>query len=192
MSHEQRRRSNKMTDERKNVFLKVLAETGSTTAAASAATPWAEERHGGLQSFRDERKRDPAFSEDWSRAEESALAAVEAEIMKRAMSGSHRPIVSQGRVVAHEVTHDNKLLLAVARKLAPESWTERRQLEHGGKIEHQHDHRHAHAVAVLEPRDVLRLPDAEQQQLLSLIEKIEEAKGNHDEQPKQLHSNGSA
>lgn len=173
-----------LTEERKRVFIDTLANTGSAAAAAHAATPWATARHGGLQTFRDERKRDPAFAEAWARAEEAALAKVESEVMRRAMEPSERPIVSGGKLLGVERTYDNKLLLSLARRLNPEAWSEKKQIEHSGQV--QHDHRHAHAIAVLEPRDVLLLAPDDQQQLIALVEKIALAKEASHAQPARL------
>ncbi len=91
-----RARQHALTAERKKVFLETVEETGSNVAAAQAATPWTTGEHGGLSTFRDERRRDPKFAMAWERAMEAALARVEAEIMRRAMTPTRRPVFSRG------------------------------------------------------------------------------------------------
>ena len=164
-----------LTETRKRVFLDALAETGSTTAAAQAATPWATHRMGGLSTFKDEARRDPEFADAWDRAEAAALARVESEVMRRAMTPTLRPVFSQGELKCHVEEYDNRLLLAVARRLNPDAWADRRKVEQSGRVEHTH--MHAHAVAQLEPRDLLYLAPTSRQQLLGLLEQIAAAKG---------------
>ncbi len=125
----------RVTASRRRTFLKALEETGSTCAAARAATPWARGRHGGLSSFRDAAARDPEFAADWERAEEGALGRMEAEIARRAMTPTLRPVVSNGKVIAHEEQYDNKLLLCLARALAPDRWSERSKLAVDQRVE---------------------------------------------------------
>lgn len=161
-----------LTERRKRVFLDTLAETGSTTAAAQAATPWATHRMGGLSTFKDEARRDPEFADAWERAEAAALARVESEIMRRAMTPTLRPVFSRGELQGHVEEFDNRLLLAVARRLNPEAWSERQRIEQSGRIEHVH----AHAVAQLAPRDLLYLAPEARKTFLGLLEQIATAK----------------
>ena len=170
-------RQHTLTAERKKVFLDTLAETGSTVAAAQAATPWAIGEHGGLSTFRDERKRDPRFAMAWERAMEAALARVETEIMRRAMTPTRRPVFSRGELKDYIEEYDNRLLLRVASRLNPE-WSDRQRVEHSGDVDHRHAH--LHAVAVLDPSDIMALDEAEQTLLIELIEKIDAVKDGTD------------
>lgn len=173
-----RREQHAMTPERKAVFLERLAATGSTVAAAEAATPWATGGRGGVQSFYDERARDVEFADAWKRAEAAALAAVESEITRRAFEPERRPVFSKGVLVGQHETYDNRLLLSLARRLNPEAWSERKQLEVSGQVDH--NHRHGHVVVSLEARDVLLLPEADRPAFMALLEKIATAKEEPD------------
>lgn len=168
-----RRLTRPVTDKRKQTFLEALAATGSTAAAAEAATPWSTHRQGGLSAFRDAAKRDPEFAAAWTRAEQAALAKVEAEAMRRTMTPTLRPVFAKGELVGHVEEYDNRLLMAVLRRYNP-AWSEKQQIEHTGEVQHQHQH--AHVMAVLTPEDVLALPPADRQQLAVLLGRIADHK----------------
>ncbi len=126
-----------MTPERKEVFLKALAETGSSTHAAAVASPESFGHRPGYSSFRDERRRDPQFALRWQEAMDAFLGAVEAELAKWSMKGRSRPIVNKdGQVVAYD-DHppDPRIMLAVARRHDPR-WNEKQTLEHTGQVGH--------------------------------------------------------
>ena len=90
-----RREARKVTEARKEIFLHVLGETGSRTAAAAAASPHTDGGTGqrpGYERFRDLWKRDPEFALAVEQAEAKALGRVEAEIVNRAFTLDERPI----------------------------------------------------------------------------------------------------
>lgn len=167
------RQANPVTEERKAAFLRVLSITGSSVAAAEAATPWQTGGRGGVQSFYDERDRDPEFADAWKRAEAAALARVEQEITRRAMTPERRPIFSKGEYVGEQLTYDNRLLLRLAARLNPE-WSERRQVEVTSQVQHNH------IVVSLEARDVLLLPAEQRSVFMDLLQTIATAKENDD------------
>ena len=180
-------RKYRLTDERKAVFLKTLAATGSPTAAASEATPWSQHRHGGVATFRDEARRDPAFAASWERAMQAALATVEREIVRRAMEPPKRPIWENGAVKGwvEDRASSDKLLLRVAAKLDP-AWRERTTVDANLAIQAE--------MLTVSPQDVLLLAYDEQQALLALVEKItvaREEKGIEGEVPR-LPDTGAA
>ena len=79
-----RREARKVTEARKEIFLHVLGETGSRTAAAAAASPHTDGGTGqrpGYERFRDLWKRDPEFALAVEQAEAKALGRVEGEIV---------------------------------------------------------------------------------------------------------------
>lgn len=163
-----------MTPERKDLFLEALAATGSPTAAAEAATPWSKSSHGGLSSFKDERKRDPKFADDWQRAVEAAVGKIETEVTRRAFTPTRRPVYSKGELKEYVEEYDNRLLVTLARKMNPDQWIERRQIEHSGTVDHRHSH--GHIVVSLEARDVLLLPEDERDQFMTMLRNIADAK----------------
>jgi hypothetical protein len=181
-----RRGCQRITQERRGVFLKVLAETGSRSAAAAAASPHLDGGGGdrpGYESFRDLWKRDPEFLLDVQRAETQALGRVESEIAKRAFTLDERPIFDrQGNKIGIQTDSRpaNQMLLRLAERLAPQTWQQRKHHEIEGKI--AHDHQHSVAVATLQPQDVLLLEPEEQTTLLTLIEKIAALKSGSDKQ----------
>ena len=109
-----------MTEDRRQVFLKVLAETGSRSAAAAAASPHLDGGDGdrpGYESFRDLWKRDPEFALKVQRAETLALGRVESEIAKRAFTLDERPIFDrQGNKIGVQTDSRpaNQMLLRLA------------------------------------------------------------------------------
>ena len=173
-----RRGCQRITEERRQVFIRVLAETGSRSAAAAAASPHLDGGDGsrpGYESFRDLWKRDPKFALEVQRAETLALGRVESEIARRAFQLDERPIFGKdGKLlgVQKDSRPANQMLLRLAERLAPQVWQQRKRHEVDGKI--AHDHQHSVAVAKLEPADVLLLAPDEQTTLLALIEKIAE------------------
>jgi hypothetical protein len=174
----------RMTEERRQVFLKVLAETGSRSAAAAAASPHLDGGDGdrpGYESFRDLWKRDPEFALKVQRAESQALGRVELEISRRAFQLDERPIFGKdGKLlgVQKDSRPANLMLLRLAERLAPQTWQQRKHHEIDGRV--SHDHRHAVAVATLQPSDVLLLEPDEQDELLRLVGKIAELKSGSD------------
>jgi hypothetical protein len=156
---------NAITKARRDKFLEVLADTGSVAAASRAASP--HSKRGARRSFEDFRARDPEFAKAWDDAITTSLGKVEAEIMRRAMTPTKRPIFSRGELVGEEDVFDNKLLLALARKMSPE-WRESRHLSVEGSVDH--NHRHAHLQLSLE--DIQRLPPARANLLLDLLSEL--------------------
>jgi hypothetical protein len=180
-----RRGCQRITPERRGVFLKILAETGSRSASAAAASPHLDGGDGdrpGYESFRDLWQRDPEFLLEVQRAETQALGRVESEIAKRAFQLDERPIFGKdGKLlgVQKDSRPANQMLLRLAERLAPGTWAQRKHHEIEGKIEHQH----SVSVATLEPADVLLLEPDEQDELLRLVGRIAELKSG-DQKPK--------
>ena len=179
-----RRGCQRMTEERQQVFLKVLAETGSRSAAAAAASPHLDGGGGdrpGYESFRDLIRRSPEFALEVQRAETQALGRVESEIARRAFSPDTRPIFDrQGNKIGEQIDSRpaNVLLLRLAERMAPRTWVQQKLHQIEGKI--AHDYQHSVAVATLEPSDVLLLEPAERDELLRLVGKIAQLKSGSD------------
>jgi hypothetical protein len=158
----QRHLSVAITQARKDKFLEVLSDTGSIVAAARAASP--HSKRGARTTFEELADRDPEFRAQWENAINASLAKVETEVMRRAMTPTKRPIFSRGELVGEEDVYDNKLLLALARKMSPE-WRESKNLNVEGSV----DHRHAHAHLSLSLDDIQLLPPARANLLLDLL-----------------------
>ena len=85
-------KARKFTKDRREAFLRALADTGIVTVAAGVA---------GVTRARayQVRKEDRAFAAAWDEAEEKAADALEGEAWHRAVVGVPEPLVSAGKVV---------------------------------------------------------------------------------------------
>lgn len=125
-----------LTEVRLSVFLHTLAETGSMAAAARRATPWSLSKGGGVETFTEYAERNEMFADALKVAQEFALGKLEHEAVRRAMTPTLRPIVSNGILLGEEEKYDNHLLLEVLRVLDPEKWNEKKEVRHTGEITH--------------------------------------------------------
>lgn len=169
-----RRTSMPVTEERKRTFLRVLAETGSWAAACAAATPGRGRTKLGMpparSTFGELAKKDPVFAAAVAEAEGAALAKVETEVMRRAMTPTARPIFSKGTLVGYTQEYDNRLLVTLARRLNPDGWSERQKIEHSGEV------RLAPGSVVLNVDDINLLGEAQREGLIALLEELADAK----------------
>lgn len=112
----------KLTDRRKRAFLNELRLHGIMARAARAASPRASARYGALQTFKDERERDPAFAAQWEEAMQAAEASIEHELYRRAQIGWDEPIFGgrhKERVVGTVRKYSDRLLELRARAMLP-------------------------------------------------------------------------
>jgi hypothetical protein len=168
-----------VTRERRETYLQTLRETGSHEAAAAAATPHGKGARPGGTTFRELRRRDPEFEIACKEAQDAFLGSLEKTIAHWATTGRERPIIDKnGNVVAVETfPPDAKLLLAALRRLAPDRWNERQQLEVSGTLHHQH----ADAMAVLTYDDAMLLPRDDRNQLATLLQRVSDLRATRDE-----------
>jgi hypothetical protein len=87
-----RGRKYRLTGQRKQHFLEVLAECGNVTAAAAAVgvarcVPY------------EHCKTDDVFVKGWEEAEEIAADRLEAEAWRRGVEGVEEPVISLGKVI---------------------------------------------------------------------------------------------
>ena len=92
-----------LDDRRKAIFLRVLAETGSVSAASAAATPHSdggkEAYRAGYRTFLDETRRDPDFAQAVAEAKQHALGELRVPphlVEGRAVAGSVRLLAAGG------------------------------------------------------------------------------------------------
>ncbi|RJX69294.1 hypothetical protein D6858_05360 [Tsuneonella suprasediminis] len=112
----------KLTDRRKKAFLSELKLHGILVRAARAASPRASARYGAVQTFKDERERDPDFAAQWDEAMDAAEAAIEAEIYRRAQEGWDEPIFGgrhREKIVGTVRKYSDRLLELRARAMLP-------------------------------------------------------------------------
>lgn len=131
----------KLTDRRKRAFLKELELHGIQTRAARAASPRASSRYGAIQTFKDERERDPEFARQWDEAMQAAEASIEHEIFRRAQEGWEEPIYGgrhRERVVGTVRKYSDRLLELRARALLP-AYRETSAVSVRGRVTHDID-----------------------------------------------------
>lgn len=112
----------KLTDRRKRMFLLELSRHGILVRAARAASPRASSRYGAVQTFKDERDRDPEFAAQWQEAVEAAEASIEHELYRRAQEGWEEPIFGgrhKEKIVGTVRKYSDRLLELRARAMLP-------------------------------------------------------------------------
>lgn len=113
----------KLTAEKRDRFLRVLAETGNVTEACRQ-TPVSR------QSAYSLRDRDGRFRKAWEEAVETAVDALEAEARRRAYEGVREPVFYQGHECGHIRKYSDTLLIFLLKGHRPEKYRER--YEHTG------------------------------------------------------------
>jgi len=111
--------------ERKAVFLATLRETGSVRAAARAATP----THSSPRPtawFYAERAKDETFAAQWADAADDYVAALEAEVQRRATGYEEVRVDSAGKVTK-TTRFSDACLLALLRQRSP-AWREKTEV----------------------------------------------------------------
>ena len=121
-----------LTPRRKAAFLAELVRCGVATRAAKAASPDAIGT--GLQTFKDERKRDVLFSRQWDDALAQHAGDLLAELYRRATTGDQVPVQNaKGEIVGWRSVRSDKLLLEAVRSAHP-AFTPRLQSEITAKV----------------------------------------------------------
>lgn len=119
-----------MTDERKRVFLRELTEHGIIGWAAEQASPGAVGRC--LNTFREERERDPEFAEAWDAAMESSNRKILRELHRRAVEGVDEP--GPGGSVRTRYS-DSLMALMLKSKRFGDAFVDRQDVKHSGEIQ---------------------------------------------------------
>lgn len=131
----------KLTERRKKLFLLELSRHGIQNRAARAASPRASSRYGAIQTFKDERERDPEFAAQWNEAMEAAEASIEHEIYRRAQEGWDEPIYGgrhKEKIVGTVRRYSDRLLELRARALLP-AYRETSSVSVRGRVTHDLD-----------------------------------------------------
>jgi hypothetical protein len=131
----------KLTDRRKKLFLAELSRHGILARAGRAASPHTRAPSGALQTFVDERQRDPDFAARWDEAMEAARADVEHELYRRAQEGWEEPILGgkyREAVVGTVRRYSDRLLELRARALLP-AYRDVSAVTVGGRVTHDID-----------------------------------------------------
>jgi len=131
----------KLTDRRKKAFLDELQLHGIANRAARAASPRASSRYGAIQTFVDERNRDPEFARQWEEALQAAEASIEHEIYRRAQVGWEEPIYAgkyREKIVGTQRRYSDRLLELRAKALLP-AYREVSSVSVNGRVTHNLD-----------------------------------------------------
>jgi hypothetical protein len=122
-------------------FLNELKLHGIANRAARAASPRASSRYGAIQTFVDERNRDPVFAAQWAEAVEAAEASIEHEIYRRAQEGWEEPIYGgrhKEKIVGTVRRYSDRLLELRAKALLP-AYREVSSVSVNGRVTHNLD-----------------------------------------------------
>ena len=111
------------------VFLEALARTGIVTEACKAG------RISRRQVYR-LRQNDPAFAELWTEAQLIAADLLEAEAHRRAFDGVLKPVYQKGEQVGVIREYSDKLMELLLKARKPETFKERKEVEHKGSVVH--------------------------------------------------------
>lgn len=164
----------------------VLARTGSKAAAILALSAGAKDSEG-----RPSRRRtleqalatNPEWAQRWEDAKFAALGFIEGEIAKAAVTVDERPIFDKSGAligVQKDSRPRNDMLKFLARKLDPDAWSEKRQLQMSGTVEHRHTPAGGFGVS-LSPHDVLLLPPEKRMLFVELLSEIRTRKESQHE-----------
>ncbi len=99
-------------------FLERLAKTLSVTAACKGA-------HIGRTAVYQARKDDAAFAAEWDAAIDQAIESAEAEMYRRAVEGTRKPVYQSGGLVGHVQEYSDTLLIFMLKAHRPERYRER-------------------------------------------------------------------
>ncbi len=116
------------TPEKRVAFLAVLAETGIVAKALegcgigrSAAYAW--------------RREDPDFAEEWDRALQVGITALEDEVHRRGFLGDEQPVYGKdGNVTGVQRKYSDTLAIFLLKAHHPDKYRERTELKHAGSI----------------------------------------------------------
>lgn len=131
----------KLTARRKKLFLDEFRRHGILVRAARAASPRASSRYGAVQTFKDERERDPEFAAQWEEALQAAEASIEHEIYRRAQEGWEEPIYGgrhKEKIVGTVTKYSDRLLELRAKALLP-AYREISSVSVNGRVTHNLD-----------------------------------------------------
>ena len=121
----------RLTKDRKQLFLTELARTGVIAEAARIASP--NSKAGAVSTFRTERTRDAEFAAAWDEALDHATGIIEREVFRRAVEGWDEP-TRFGPVRKHS----DRLLELLAKAKSPQ-YRERRHYEVEARTEKKLD-----------------------------------------------------
>lgn len=167
-------RRHAITEQEFTIACEVYARTGSKHAAilsiAGGATDGAG-RPSRRRTLEEALRANPEWASRWEEARTLALGAVEQAIADAAFTVDTRPIFdAKGNLlgVQKDSRPRNDMLKFLARKLDPDSWSEKRQLQMSGTVEHKHGPSDGFGL-YLTPSDVLYLEGEDRAKFIELL-----------------------
>lgn len=103
----------KLTEQKKEKFLRLLKETGNVSKSAQAI---------GIkrQTLYQLRDKDPKFKEEWQEAFESFLDSCEQEVVRRGVKGYEKPVFYGGKQIGTVREYSDNLLMFYLKRYRPE------------------------------------------------------------------------
>lgn len=115
-----------LSDRRKRVFIKTLAETGVVSVAAAAAG-WPASTAYSL------RKSNAEFKTMWDNAMEFSTDSLELEARRRGQLGVRKPVYQQGRLVGYQQEYSDPLLIMLLKAHRRDKFGDQQKMEHDVK-----------------------------------------------------------
>lgn len=172
--------------ERKQAFLKVLAQTGSFSAAARAASPHTPT--GALGTFSDEAKREPKFAAAIEEAKQAYASVVLAELHRRSVEGYDEPVFSgkgfrsvdhDGRPASVRKYSDRLMEVALRNSyIFGSTFAQNSKVEMDGKITHQS----TTPQLTITESEIHRLSSDQRRALIPILRSIAELKKTPEEE----------
>ena len=115
------------TQQKKDKFLELYAETGNVSLAAKAAGT----SRATVYRWKGE---DPDFATAWDSAAEEAADRLEQEAWRRAVQGTDEPVHYQGQRVDIVKRYSDTLLIFLLKGFRPKKYQDRQQIQHLGEV----------------------------------------------------------
>jgi hypothetical protein len=115
-----------LSDRRKRIFIRTLAETGIVSRAAAAAG-WNANTAYQL------RKANKDFETMWNNAMEFATDSLELEARRRGQFGVQKPVYQQGRLVGYQQEYSDPLLILLLKAHRADKFRDQQKVEHEHK-----------------------------------------------------------
>ncbi|MEP4379769.1 MAG: hypothetical protein ABJ215_01210 [Alphaproteobacteria bacterium] len=111
-SHRRPHGSVRVNKAKRELFLEVLAETASVTAASQATCVYRAKWYR-------IRRADPAFAKAWDEALEIGIDAAEDEAIRRAVAGHEEPIYFRGEKIGAVTKYSDRMLMQLLQARRP-------------------------------------------------------------------------
>lgn len=112
-----------LDEKRKHIFLRVLAETGSSKLACQSAG------YRNMAAINRALKNDAAFAEAYDEAVAAAGEFIEAEAVRRGMQGVKKAVYYKGNIVGYETVYSDSILALLLKASKPDKYADRSKQE---------------------------------------------------------------